>query len=148
MNEVRDPKFEQRVRESFARQQFMTLLGATLMHVAPGEADIELPFAGRLTQQHGYVHAGVLASILDSACGYAAFTLMEAGSGVLTVEFKINLLEPAVGRRFVARGRVVRGGRTLTICRGEAVAEDGGGGKVVAIVTATLMAVRGRAVTG
>src|SRR3954466_6135748 len=124
----------------------MSLLGASLARVAPGEVDIELPFSPRLTQQHGFVHAGALASILDSACGYAASTLMEADAAVLTVEFKVNLLEPGVGDRFVARARVVRAGRTVTVCRGEAVASGGGGETVVAIVTATIMTVRERGI--
>jgi uncharacterized protein (TIGR00369 family) len=145
--DVRDPHFERRVRESFARQELMSLLGASLAHVAPGEVDIELPFSPRLTQQHGFLHAGAIASILDSACGYAASTLMDADAAVLTVEFKINLLEPAMGDRFVAHGRVVRAGRTVTVCRGDAVAEAGGGEKVVAIVTATVMTVRDRGIS-
>src|SRR5215217_1418822 len=124
----------------------MSLLGASLARVAPGEVDIELPFSPRLTQQHGFVHAGALASILDSACGYAASTLMDADAAVLTIEFKVNLLEPGVGDRFVARARVVRAGRTVTVCRGEAVAAGDGGEKLVAIVTATIMTVRERGI--
>jgi uncharacterized protein (TIGR00369 family) len=118
----------------------MALLGAELAHLAPGEADISLPFDERLTQQHGYLHAGVVATIADSACGYAALTLMDEDAAVLTVEFKISLLEPAVGERLVARGRVDRAGRTLTFCRAEALADA----RRVATFSATMMAVRGR----
>ena len=143
----RDPDFETRVRASFARQQFMTLLGARLERVAAGEVCIRLPFQPALTQQHGFLHAGVVTSVVDSACGYAALTLMEPGAAVLSVEFKVNLLAPARGREFVAVGRVVRAGRTLTVCTGEvrALPEGEGGDEVpVAIMQATIMAVRER----
>ena len=130
----------ERVRASFARQRFMALLGAELVHLEPGEVHIGLPFDERLTQQHGYLHAGVVATVADSACGYSALTLMEEEAAVLTVEFKINLLEPAVGERLVARGRVDRAGRTLTFCSAEAFADD----RRVATFSATMKAVRGR----
>ncbi len=144
---ARDPGFEARVRASFARQQFMTRLGARLERVAAGEVCIRLPFEPALTQQHGFLHAGVVTSIVDSACGYAALTLMEPGAAVLSVEFKVNLLAPARGREFVALGRVVRAGRTLTVCTGEVRAlpdGDGGDEVAVAIMQATIMAVRER----
>jgi uncharacterized protein (TIGR00369 family) len=115
-----DADVEARVRRSFARQEYMAAIGAELVHVAAGEVDIALPFSERLTQQDGYLHAGVVAGAADSACGYAALTTMAAEAEVLTVEFKINLLAPAAGERLVARGRVVRTGRTLTVCRGDA----------------------------
>jgi uncharacterized protein (TIGR00369 family) len=118
----------------------METIGAELVHVASGEVDIALPFSDRLTQQDGYLHAGVVAGATDSACGYAALTVMEPDADVLTVEFKINLLAPAVGERLIARGRVVRSGRTLTVCRGEAVTIDDGRENRVAILTATLIA--------
>jgi uncharacterized protein (TIGR00369 family) len=118
----------------------MAALGAEIVHVAAGEVDIALPFSERLTQQDGYLHAGVVAGAADSACGYAALTTMEPGAEVLTVEFKINLLAPAAGERLVARGRVVRAGRTLTICRGDAVTIDAGQETHVATLTATLIA--------
>jgi uncharacterized protein (TIGR00369 family) len=137
--------WEQRVRESFARQAFMTTLGASLASVTPGAVDIELPASPALTQQHGFVHAGALAAVLDSACGYAALSLMPEDAGVLTVEFKLNLLEPAAGERFIARGRVVRAGRTLTACEGAALVAGGDEGRPVATMTATMMALRGRA---
>lgn len=133
-----------RIRRSFARQRLMTTLGATLARVAPGEVEIELPFREELTQQHGFLHAGAVTSVADSACGYAALTRMPPGAAVLTVEFKVNLLAPAAGDRFRARGRVVRAGRTLTVCTGEVLAIRGDEQKAVALMTATLMAVEDR----
>jgi uncharacterized protein (TIGR00369 family) len=130
---------ELRVRRSFARQTYMTAIGAELVRVAVGEVDIALPFSDRLTQQDGYLHAGVVAGAADSACGYAALTMMDAGAEVLTVEFKINLLAPAAGELLVARGRVVRAGRTLVVCRGDAVMVTRGQEKHVATLTATLI---------
>jgi len=144
----RDGAFEERVRTSFVHQAFMATLGARLGHVGPGEVDIELPVRAELTQQHGYVHAGALASVLDSAAGYAAYTLMPATAGVLSIEFKLNLLEPARGERIVARGRVVRPGRTITACRADAIAFDGGRETLVATLQGTMMCVEGRGVTG
>ncbi len=117
----------------------MTTIGATMTRVAVGEVDIELPFRGDLSQQNGYIHAGVISTILDSACGYAGYTLIPAAANMLTVEFKINLLRPAVGDRFIARGRVVKPGKTLTVCTGEVVAVTADGEKAVAVMTSTLM---------
>jgi len=122
----------------------MKLLGASLEHVAPGAVDIRLPFRADLTQQHGFLHAGVTTSIADSACGYAAFTLMPPGAAVLTVEFKVNLIAPAAGETFVARGRVLKAGRTLTICSGDVFALDGGSEKHVLTMLATVMTVQNR----
>jgi uncharacterized protein (TIGR00369 family) len=136
-----DADFERRVRDNFARQAFMGTLGASLRSVEPGEVVIELAPHPGLTQQHGYVHAGVVTSIVDSACGYAALTLMPAESEVLSVEFKVNLLAPAVGSRLVARGRVVRAGRTLTVCQGNAFAETPEGERHVATMQATMIRV-------
>ena len=136
----RDPDFEARVRASFARQRFMATLGATLERVAPGEVTIALPFRDDLTQQHGFLHAGVVTAVVDSACGYAALSLMEPGAGVVSVEFKLNLLAPAVGERFVATARVLKAGRTLTVCGGELT----NGEATVAVMQATMMAGRGR----
>jgi len=144
-HEIRDPEFAARVRASFARQRFMATLGATLERVAPGEITIAFMQREELTQQHGFLHAGVMTSIADSACGYAALSLMEPGVGVLSVEFKVNMLAPAVGDRFVATGRVVRSGRTLTVCSAEVTAERGGETTTVLLMQATMMAVRGRA---
>jgi uncharacterized protein (TIGR00369 family) len=133
-----------RVRASFGRQAFMTALGAHLTAVAPGEVSIELPFRADLTQQHGFLHAGVLAAIADSACGYAALSLMPAEAAVLSVEFKINLMKPAAGTRFRAVGKVVRPGRTLTVCNAEVWSERDGRQSVIAVMQATMMAVRDR----
>jgi uncharacterized protein (TIGR00369 family) len=134
-----DPDFEARVRATFARQRYMATIGAELLRVAPGEVDIGLPFRADLTQQHGYLHAGVVTAIVDSACGCAAFTLMPADSGVVSVEYKVNLLAPSVGERMIARGRVLRPGRTLTVCSGEVVAMAGGEEKPVVAMLATMM---------
>jgi len=139
-----DPAYDSRVRASFARQSMMKLLGASLEQVAPGAVDIRLPFRADLTQQHGFLHAGVTTSIADSACGYAAFTLMPPGAAVLTVEFKVNLIAPAAGETFVARGRVLKAGRTLTICSGDVFALDGGSEKHVLTMLATVMTVQNR----
>lgn len=119
----------------------MTTLGVTLEHVAPGETDLALPFRVDLTQQDGFLHAGVLAAVADSACGYAAFTLMPAGANVLSVEFKLNLLAPASGARVVARARVLRAGRTITVVRADVFAEQAAGAKLVATMLGTMMAV-------
>jgi uncharacterized protein (TIGR00369 family) len=142
--EPRDTDYERRVRESFARQRAMETLGARLLRVAPGEVEIGLGFREDLTQQHGYLHAGVVAAVVDTACGYAALTLAAAGSEVLSVEFKLNLLSPAAGESFVARGRVVRAGRNITVCSGDLFSLKGGGGeKPVATMLATMMTVGG-----
>lgn len=133
-----------RVAASFGKQAFMTTLGARLTHVAQGEVEIVMPVSGALCQQHGFVHAGAVASIADSACGYASLTMMPAGVGVLTAEFKINLLAPAAGERLIARGRVVKAGRTLTLALAEVFAVSGGTEKLCAMMTATCMAVAGR----
>ncbi|MEP7000256.1 MAG: PaaI family thioesterase [bacterium] len=141
---VRDPDFEARVRASFAKQQFMATLGAQLQRVAVGEVAIALPFRADLTQQHGFLHAGVMTSVVDSACGYAALSVMEPGAAVLSVEFKVNLLAPAEGTHFLAVGRVVRSGRTLVVCAGELHAIHNERDTVVALMQGTMMAVRGK----
>jgi uncharacterized protein (TIGR00369 family) len=137
-----DPDFEARVRESFARQRVMETFGARLLRVAPGEVEIGLGFRAELTQQHGYLHAGVVAAVVDSACGYAALSLMPAGAEVLSIEFKLNLLSPARGESFAARARVVRAGRNVTVCAGDLYALQGGSEKAVATMLATMMTVR------
>jgi uncharacterized protein (TIGR00369 family) len=142
-----DPAFEARVRASFARQAFMASLGAELVTVEPGRIAIELPFRADLTQQHGFLHAGVVASVADSACGYAALSLLPPGAAILSVEFKLNLMKPAAGRRFRAVGTVVRAGRTLTVCSAEVLALGDGVETVVALMQGTMMAVRDRAIT-
>jgi uncharacterized protein (TIGR00369 family) len=122
---AQNPAFAEAVHESFRRQKFMMTIGAKLIRVAPGEVEIELPFGAAIEQQGGSVHAGVITAIADSACGGAALTLMPAGSDVVSVEFKLNFLAPARGERFVARGRVLRTGRTLTVCAADVVAIPG-----------------------
>jgi uncharacterized protein (TIGR00369 family) len=139
-----DPEYAERVARSFARQPFMALMGGAIVHLAPGEVDIELPFDPRLTQQHGFLHGGAIASALDTACGFAASSLMPADAGVLTVEFKVNFLAPARGERFRFTGRVRRAGRTVTFTDGEATALAGGQMRTVATMQATLIAVLGR----
>ncbi len=139
-----DPAYAARVSASFARQSMMRILGASLERVVPGEVDIHLPFRADLTQQHGFLHAGVTTSIADSACGYAALSLMPPGAAVLTVEFKVNLLAPAAGQTFVARGRVLKAGRTLTTCSGDVFAVDGGEEKHVLAMLGTIMTVQNR----
>ena len=141
----KDPDYEARVRRSFARQGIMDTIGAALARVAPGEVEIVLGVGPRVSQQHGFAHAGAVAIIADSACGYAALSLMPPGAGVLTTEFKINLLAPAAGERLVAIGRVVRPGRTLSVAQAEVWAERDGTRTLVALMTATLMALEGRA---
>jgi uncharacterized protein (TIGR00369 family) len=151
----RDPDFEERVRASFSRQAAMGATGATLARVEPGVVTIDLPFRHELTQQHGFLHAGIITTVMDSAYGYAALSLMERGAAVLSVEFKVNLLAPARGLRFRATGRVVRAGRNVTVVSGEfhvieALAEErpafgpDSTEALVAIMTATMMTVRDR----
>jgi len=142
--EPRCADFANRVRHSFTRQGAMQTLGASLSLVEPGAVDIEVPWAAGLTQQHGFLHAGMVATALDSACGYAGFTLMGPDAAVLTIEFKINLLAPAKGQRFRMEGRVIKPGRTITVCEGRAFAIDDHQEKVVATMGCTLMAVSGR----
>lgn len=142
--EPRDPDYAQRVHASFNRQAAMRTLGATLAAVRPGQVEITLPWAEPLTQQHGFLHAGMVSTALDSACGYAGFSLMPAEAAVLTIEFKINLLAPAKGQRFRMVGNVIKPGRTVTVCEGQAYAIDGGQEKLIATMGCTLMAVIGR----
>jgi uncharacterized protein (TIGR00369 family) len=144
IHQARDPAYEARVRASFVRQRFMRTLGAELVSVRPGEVTIGFDFREDLTQQHGFMHAGAVTAVVDSACGYAALSLMDEGTGVLAVEFKVNLLAPAVGQRFEAVGRVVRSGRTITVCAGELRAIDLDRVTVVAVMQGTMMTLRGR----
>jgi uncharacterized protein (TIGR00369 family) len=132
---------EDRITASFNAQGLMATLGARLISVADGEVRIELPFSAHLSQQHGYIHAGAITSILDSACGYAALTKAPPGHEVVTAEFKINLLRPAVGDRFVAIGKVQNAGKRLTVCTGEVLAFTGQASKVVAILQSTIVTV-------
>jgi len=133
--EPQDANFESRVRESFTRQRVMRMIGARLTIVEPGIVEIEVPTRDDLTQQDGFVHAGIVTTILDSACGYAAFTLMPADSSVLSVEFKVNLLAPAIGDLITARAEVKRYGRTLTVCSADAFAD----GRICATMLATMI---------
>ena len=139
-----NPDFERLVRESFEKQQVMGTLGARLTRIAPGEVDIELPYREALTQQHGFLHAGVVTAVLDSTCGYAAFSLMPPGAGVLSVEFKVNLLAPAKGDLLIARGRVLRAGRTISVCQADGIMRSGTDETPVATMLATMMTVTGR----
>lgn len=143
-SELRDTDSEKRIRASFAKQGLMTTLGACLGSVAPGRVEIILTPGPAISQQHGFVHAGAVSAIADSAAGYAGLSLMPPGRGVLTTEFKINLVAPAKGDRLIARGEIVKSGRTLTLAQAKVFAEAGGQEKLVALLTATLMAIEGR----
>jgi len=136
-----DPQAEARCRESFARQQAMVTIGARVQSVQAGEVELAMPFCDRFTQQHGFIHAGIITMLCDTACGFAALSLMPQDAAVLTTEFKVNLLSPAQGERFVAHGRVVRPGKKLMVCLGEVFAEQAGRRKQVALMTASMMVV-------
>ena len=136
-----------RVRNSFAKQRIMHTLGAQLDEVAQGRVSIRLPYREDLTQQHGFLHAGVIAAVADSACGYAALTTMPADAAVLSIEFKVNMLAPAKGESIVARAEVVRAGKTIVVCRADVHSISGGQEKLVAAMQGTMMVVRGRELT-
>ncbi len=142
--EPKNPDFDARVRESFDLQSVMHTLGVGIAELSPGHIVLEMAHSDALTQQHGFLHAGIVSTALDSACGYAAFSLMPAEAAVLTVEFKINLLNPADGERFRFVADVIKPGRTLTICEARAYALKGQDEKLVATMTGTLMALVGR----
>ncbi|NIW86643.1 MAG: hotdog fold thioesterase [Gammaproteobacteria bacterium] len=142
--EAQDPRFAERIHASFARQRVMAHLGAELLEVRAGYCRIQLPCRPELTQQHGYIHAGIVGTIADSAGGYAGYTLMPPDSSVLTVEYKLNLLAPASGDRLVAEGHVVRAGRTLVICRADVLAQRGAEETVCATLLQTLMTMHGK----
>ena len=131
---------KQRVAESYAKQKAMENIGATLVEIGPGTTTIELPFRADLTQQNGFIHAGIVTMIVDTACGYAAYSLMPPTAAVLTVEYKVNFVSPAIGEKFIARGRVLKPGRTLMVCQGEVYAVKGGQEKLVATMLATMIA--------
>ncbi|MCB1382732.1 MAG: PaaI family thioesterase [Notoacmeibacter sp.] len=140
-----DPDYEARVRDSFARQKVMQTIGAELTRVSPGVVEIEMPFNEALTQQHGFLHAGVISTALDSACGYAAYSLMRSDAAILTIEFKLNLLSPGKGERFLFRGEVTKPGRTILVTDGRAYAVDAEGeARMIATMTGTMMTVLGR----
>ena len=134
-----DPNAEQRCRDSFARQKMMSAIGAEILSVKAGECELVMPFDARFTQQHGFMHAGVITTLADTACGFASLSLMPEDAAVLTTEFKVNLLSPAKGERFIARGRVVKPGKKLMVCLGEVFAEEAGKRKQVALMTASMM---------
>ncbi|MBI5576538.1 MAG: PaaI family thioesterase [Deltaproteobacteria bacterium] len=136
-----DSDYEARIRSSFEKQVVMKTIGAALTKITPGEVVIEFAYDMSLTQQHGYVHAGVVTTVVDSACGYAAYTLMAPDSEVLTIEYKVNFMYPARGERFKGIGRVLRSGRTVTVCSGDVVAVENGKEKVVATMLATMISV-------
>jgi uncharacterized protein (TIGR00369 family) len=140
----KNPDFEARVRDSFARQGAMALIGAKLARVAPGAVDIAVDFRPELSQQHGFFHGGITATAADSAGGYAAFSLMPADASVLTVEYKMNLLAPAEGEQLIAKGRVIKPGRTLTICNVDVFVARGGREHHCAVLLQTLMTMAGR----
>jgi uncharacterized protein (TIGR00369 family) len=140
-----DPEFAASVRASFDRQAFMRTIGGELTRVEPGEVEIVLPFRDDLTQQHGYLHAAVVTAIVDSACGYAAMTLAGPGADVLTVEYKANFLSPAAGDRVRASARVLRRGRSLTVCVGDVHAETSAGERHVVTMIATIAVLAGTA---
>jgi uncharacterized protein (TIGR00369 family) len=140
----KDPNFEARVRTSFARQTAMATLGIEITDLRAGEVELRMPYAAPYTQQHGFIHAGIITTALDSACGYAAFSLMPDDAAVLTVEFKTNLIAPARGDYFLFRARVVKPGRTITVCDAQAFAVEGGKEKLIATMTGTMMALFGR----
>lgn len=143
--EPRDPAWEARIRDSFARQPAMALIGARLGRLAPGDIEVELPIRHEVSQQHGFVHGGVVAMIADSAAGYAAFSLMPADGTLLSVEFKLNFLAPGRGETLVARGRVLRPGRTLTVVEVDVESVDGDGARSpCARMLQTLMALPDR----
>ena len=137
--EPRDPDFEAKVRESFGKQTAMQTLGAVINRVAPGEVEIEMPYRADLAQQHGFIHGGIVTAIVDSACGYAAFSLSAPETAVLTVEYKVNFVAPAKGNLLLARGEVVRSGSTVTVCKGDVLACDGREEKLVASMLTTMM---------
>ncbi|MCA1615772.1 MAG: PaaI family thioesterase [Acidobacteria bacterium] len=134
-----DSGYEARIRENFGQQRVMRLIGATLSRVEPGAVSILLPYRGDLTQQDGYIHAGIITTVADSACGYAAYTLMPAGSNVLSVEFKVNLLRPAAGDTFVAEAQVIKAGGTLTVTRCDIHGRSADQSKLIATMLATMI---------
>jgi len=136
--------FDERIRQSFARQGAMHTLGAELTHISQGVVEIELPFDLKLTQQHGILHAGVISAALDAACSYAAYTLIEPEASILTIEFKVNLMSPGRGERFLFRGEITKPGSTIIVADGRGYAISDGPAKLIASMTSTMMVIRGR----
>ncbi|RJP46819.1 MAG: PaaI family thioesterase [Anaerolineaceae bacterium] len=139
-----DPNFKTRVRDSFSKQEMLTSLGAEIALLKAGEFHLTAPYDARFTQQDGFLHAGIVTTLMDSACGYAAYSLMPAASRVLSVEFKVNLLSPARGQRFRAEGRVIKHGRTLTVCEGKLFSIEKEEESLCAIMQATMICIRDR----
>ncbi|TQV72190.1 PaaI family thioesterase [Aliikangiella marina] len=137
----KDPNYAERVSNSFKRQKVMATLNAKLESVAPGEVEISFPYHEDFTQQHGFIHAGISSTILDSACGYAAFSLMPADAAVLSIEFKTNLLSPAKGEKFIAKATVIKPGKTITVTEAKLFAVSGESIKLIASMNGTMMAV-------
>ena len=142
LSEPSNPLFAEAIRASFARQAIMHLIGAELGRLEPGMVEIRLPYRADLTQQHGYLHAGIITTVADSACGYAAFSLMPADSEVLSVEFKINLLRPAQGQTFLARAEVVKPGKTLTVVQADVFAVSEQGDRLIATMQGTMICLK------
>ncbi len=140
----KNPQYKERVQLSFDRQQVMSTLGASIIAIEAGKVSIRMPYSQTLTQQHGFIHAGIISTVLDSACGYAAFSLMPENAAVLTIEYKINLLSPAKGDWFEAIGIVKKPGRNVTVADGEVYAHSGEGKKLVASMVGTLMSIYDR----
>lgn len=136
--------FRARIRASFDRQKTMETIGAVLTRVEQGSVEIEMPFDEKLTQQHGILHAGIIAAALDTACGYAAYSVLDDTASILTIEFKVNLLSPGRGERFLFRGDVTKPGSTIIVADGRAYALSDGPAKLIASMTGTMMVIRGR----
>ena len=142
-HQPRNPSFAEEIKESFGKQTIMGLIGAELSRVEPGLVEITLPYRSDLTQQHGYLHAGIVTTIADSACGYAAYSLMPAESEVLSIEFKVNLLRPAKGETFLAVAEVVKSGKTLTVVRADVFGVDQEGQReLIATMLGTMICIR------
>lgn len=136
--------FRDRIRASFARQKAMATIGAEITRVEHGSVEIEMPFNEKLTQQHGILHAGIISAALDTACGYAAYSVLDDEASILTIEFKVNLLSPGRGERFLFRGDVTKPGSTIIVADGRAYAIGDGPAKLIASMTGTMMVMRGR----
>jgi len=139
-----DPNYQEKVRSSFSRQKFMDFIGAELVEIKPGYCEIHLPYKKELSQQHGFFHAGIIGTVADNSGGYASFSLMPKDSSILTVEYKLNLIAPGDGELLIARGQVIKSGRTLTICRTEVFVVKNGVEKLCATSLTTLMALVGK----
>ena len=142
--EPSDSGYKEKVIESFSRQEVMKTVNASIITIGPGVIELEFPYQSSLTQQHGFIHAGIVSTVLDSACGYAAFSLMPENAAVLTIEFKLNLLSPAKGERFRAVGRVKKPGKNITVTEGELFSYSEGEQKLIAVMVGTIMSVYDR----